>query len=259
MPENKKIYFLSDFHLGVPDLQDSQRRENMLIHFFDSIKNDAEAIFLMGDLFDFWFEYKTVIPRGYVRLLGKLSQLIDVGIPIYLFAGNHDLWAFDYLQKEVGIILHREPMIMTLKNKKFLLVHGDGRGPGDKGYKFLKRVFECKFNQFLFRWIHPDVGIGLALKWSHNHRVKKLKKEAESNYYSVIEETRLYKYAQECVKDNPELEYFVFGHQHKPMQYKVDNDAVVTVVGNWIRDFTYAVFDGNDMKLLTFDSGTDTD
>ena len=134
----KKIYFITDLHLGVPTLEDSHQRELKMVRFLDSIKDDDEAIFLMGDLFDFWFEYKTVVPRGYVRLLGKLSQLIDSGIPIHLFAGNHDLWTFDYLQKEVGIILHREPTIMTLKDKTFLLVHGDGRGPGDNGYKFLK-------------------------------------------------------------------------------------------------------------------------
>ena len=247
----KKIYFVTDLHLGVPTLEDSHERELKLVSFLDAIKEETEALFLMGDLFDFWFEYKTVVPRGYTRLLGRLAQFVDDGIPVHLFAGNHDLWTFDYLQKEIGIQVHREPMIMTLKDKKFFLVHGDGRGPGDRGYKFLKRVFEGKLNQFLFRWIHPDAGIGLALKWSHNHRVKKLKKEAESNYYSVIEETRLYKYALECVKENPEIDYFVFGHQHKPMQYKVDN-AVVTVVGNWIRDFTYAVFDGKEIQLTVY-------
>ena len=131
----KKIYFITDLHLGIPTLEDSHQRELKMLRFLDSIKDDAEAIFFMGDLFDFWFEYKTVIPRGYVRLLGKLSQLIDSGIPIHLFAGNHDLWTFDYLQKEVGIQVHREPMTMTLKGKTFFLVHGDGRGPGDNGYK----------------------------------------------------------------------------------------------------------------------------
>ena len=251
MAEQKKIYFITDFHLGVPTLEDSHKRELRLIDFLDTIKDETEALFLMGDLFDFWFEYKTVVPRGYTRLLGRLAQFVDDGIPVHLFAGNHDLWTFDYLQKEIGIQVHREPMIMTLKDKKFFLVHGDGRGPGDRGYKFLKRVFEGKLNQFLFRWIHPDAGIGLALRWSHKHRVKKLKKEAEGNYYSVIEETRLYKYAQECIKENPEIDYFVFGHQHKPMQYKVDN-AVVTVVGNWIRDFTYAVFDGKEIQLTVY-------
>ena len=247
----KKIYFVTDLHLGVPTLEDSHERELKLIRFLDAIKEETGALFLMGDLFDFWFEYKTVVPRGYTRLLGRLAQFVDDGIPVHLFAGNHDLWTFDYLQKEIGIQVHREPMIMTLKDKKFFLVHGDGRGPGDRGYKFLKRVFEGKLNQFLFRWIHPDAGIGLALRWSHNHRVKKLKKEAEGNYYSVIEETRLYKYAQQCIKENPEIDYFVFGHQHKPMQYKVDN-AVVTVVGNWIRDFTYAVFDGKEIQLTVY-------
>lgn len=251
MSEGKKIYFITDLHLGVPTLEDSHERELKLVRFLDSIKDKTETLFLMGDLFDFWFEYKTVVPRGYTRLLGRLAQFVDDGIPVHLFAGNHDLWTFDYLQKEIGIQVHREPMIMTLKDKKLFLVHGDSRGPGDRGYKFLKRVFEGKLNQFLFRWIHPDAGIGLALRWSHNHRVKKLKKEAEGNYYSVIEETRLYKYAQQCIKENPEIDYFVFGHQHKPMQYKVDN-AVVTVVGNWIRDFTYAVFDGKEIQLTVY-------
>ena len=251
MSEGKKIYFITDLHLGVPTLEDSHERELKLVRFLDSIKDKTETLFLMGDLFDFWFEYKTVVPRGYTRLLGRLAQFVDDGIPVHLFAGNHDLWTFDYLQKEIGIQVHREPMIMTLKDKKLFLVHGDSRGPGDRGYKFLKRVFEGKLNQFLFRWIHPDAGIGLALKWSHNHRVKKLKKEAEGNYYSVIEETRLYKYAQQCIKENPEIDYFVFGHQHKPMQYKLDN-AVVTVVGNWIRDFTYAVFDGKEIQLTVY-------
>jgi len=248
----KKIYFITDFHLGVPTLEDSQMREKKLIVFLDSIKESCEELFLMGDLFDFWFEYKTVIPRGHVRLLGKLADFIDSGIPVHLFAGNHDLWTFSYLQEEIGIQVHREPEVMMLKGKKFFLVHGDGRGPGDKGYKFLKRVFECKFNQWLFRIIHPDFGIKIALKWSHNHRVMKLEKEAKGNYYSEVEKTRLYNYALIEAEKDPTIDFFVFGHQHKPMQYKIRNHAITTVVGNWLRDFTYAEFDGEEMKLLKY-------
>ena len=249
----KKIYFATDFHLGVPTLEDSQKREKLLLEFLDSIKDDCEELFLMGDLFDFWFEYKTVIPRGHVRLLGKLADFIDSGIPVHLFAGNHDLWTFSYLQEEIGIQVHRDPEVMMLKGKKFFLVHGDGRGEGDNGYKFLKSMFESKWLQWMFRHVHPDFGIKVALKWSHNHRVNKLKKESEGNYYNDIENTRLYKYAMSELEKDPTIDFFVFGHQHKPMQYKTDEHAVTTVVGNWIWDYTYAVFDGETMSLRHFD------
>lgn len=246
------IYFVSDFHLGVPSIEDSQLREKKLLRFLDSIKSDCEELFLMGDLFDFWFEYKTVIPKGFVRLQGKLADFVDNGISVHLFIGNHDLWSFGYLSDEIGIQLHREPETIMRKGKKLFLVHGDGRGPGDKGYKFLKKVFECKFNQFLFRWLHPDLGIGLALKWSHNHRLKKLRKEVECGYYDDVEKTRLYQYAQEQIQLDPSIDFFIFGHQHKPMQHQT-GDAQTTIVGNWIRDFSYAVFDGEKVELKYFE------
>ena len=243
------VYFLSDFHLGIPTLEDSQQREQRLLRFLDSIKSDCEMLFLMGDLFDFWFEYKTVVPKGFVRLQGKLAEFTDAGIPVHLFIGNHDLWSFGYLHDEIGIQLHREPEMMTLKGKKFFLVHGDGRGPGDKGYKCLKKIFECRFNQILFKITHPDLGIGLALRWSHNHRLKKLHKEVENGYYDVIEKTRLYQYAEEQALLHPDIDFFVFGHQHKPMQYKTGEHATTTIIGNWIRDFSYARFDGENIEL----------
>ena len=180
------VYFVTDFHLGIPTLEDSHERELKLIRFLDGIKSDCEELFLMGDLFDFWFEYKSVVPRGFVRIQGKLAEFTDAGIPVHLFIGNHDLWCFGYLHDELGIQLHRDPEVMTLEGKKFFLVHGDGRGPGDKGYKFLKKVFECRVNQWLFRWIHPDIGIRLALRWSHNHRLKKLKNEGSSLFRRLI-------------------------------------------------------------------------
>lgn len=248
------IYFVSDFHLGVPTLADSRQRELKLLRFLDGIKSDCEALFLMGDLFDFWFEYKTVVPRGFVRLQGKLAEFTDAGIPVHLFIGNHDLWSFGYLHDELGIELHREPAIMTLKGKKFFLVHGDGRGPGDKGYKFLKKVFEDKVNQFNFKCLHPDLGIGMALKWSHKHRLKKLRNEVEKGYYDVPEKTRLYQYAQEQAALDPSIDFFVFGHQHKAMQYRSGDHATTTIVGNWLRDFTYARFDGSAVELLHFES-----
>ena len=247
------IYFVTDFHLGIPSLEDSHERELKLIKFLDGIKADCEELFLMGDLFDFWFEYKSVIPRGFVRIQGKLAEFTDAGIPVHLFIGNHDLWCFGYLHDELGLQLHREPEVFVLKGKKFFMVHGDGQGPGDKGYKFLKRVFSCKFNQFLFRWLHPDIGIRLALRWSHKHRLKKLKNEVERGYYDDIPNTRLYQYAAEQAALDPSIDFFVFGHQHKPMQYQSGNHALPTVVGNWIYDFTYAVFDGEKMELKRYE------
>lgn len=247
------VYFVTDFHFGIPSLEDSQRRERKLLRLLDEIRPDCETLFLMGDLFDFWFEYKTVIPRGFVRLQGKLAEFTDAGIPVHMFIGNHDLWCFGYLHDELGIVLHREPEIMTLKGKKFFLVHGDGRGPGDRGYKFLKKVFEFKPNQWLFRWVHPDLGIGLALKCSHRHRLKKLHQEVERGYYDDIPNTRLYQYAQEQAKLDPSIDFFVFGHQHKPMQYPTGDHAVTTIVGNWIYDFTYAVFDGEKVELKRYE------
>ena len=246
------VYFVTDFHLGIPTLEDSHERELKLVRFLDSIRSDCEELYLMGDLFDFWFEYKTVVPKGFVRIQGKLAEFCDSGIPVHLFIGNHDLWCFGYFHDEIGMELHREPIVKVLKGKKFFLVHGDGRGPGDKGYKFLKKVFECKLNQWLFRWIHPDLGIRLALLCSHKHRLMKLKKEVECGYYDDLPKTRLYQYAQEQAALDPSIDFFVFGHQHKPAQYPSGDHALTTIVGNWIYDFTYAVFDGNTVELRQF-------
>ena len=168
---SNKIYFASDFHLGIPDHDSSMKREVKLVRWLDEIRKDASEIYLMGDIFDFWFEYKTAIPKGYARLLGKLAEITDAGIPVHLFRGNHDMWAFHYLQEELHIQLHRAPELKQFGSKQFYLAHGDGLGPGDHGYKFLKKVFACRFNQWLFRWLHPDLGIRMALFWSRPKQV----------------------------------------------------------------------------------------
>ncbi|HRZ77956.1 MAG TPA: UDP-2,3-diacylglucosamine diphosphatase, partial [Bacteroidales bacterium] len=162
----KKVYFASDFHFGIPDRESSRRREDLLIRWLEEVRQDAEAIYLMGDLFDFWFEYRSVVPRGFVRLLGKLAEITGEGIPVHLFRGNHDIWAFGYLQEEVGIQLHRRPEKVVHGGKTFFLAHGDGLGPGDHGYKLLRRVFECPLCQWMFRWLHPDLGTRMALYFS---------------------------------------------------------------------------------------------
>ncbi|MEI6184394.1 MAG: UDP-2,3-diacylglucosamine diphosphatase, partial [Bacteroidota bacterium] len=158
----KKVYFISDFHLGVPSHADSLVREKMIVEFLNSIKDQAAAIFLLGDMFDFWYEYKTVVPRGFVRLLGTLAQITDAGIPVHFFVGNHDMWMNNYLQQELNIPVFHDNKEFTFNNKTFLIGHGDGKGPGDKGYKRMKKVFVHPFSKWLYRWLHPDIGMRLA-------------------------------------------------------------------------------------------------
>ncbi|MBU2466099.1 MAG: UDP-2,3-diacylglucosamine diphosphatase, partial [Bacteroidetes bacterium] len=223
MPENgKHIYFASDFHLGVPDHDRSLQRERKLVNWLDSIKDQAAEIFLMGDVFDFWFEYKTVVPKGFVRLLGKLAEITDQGIPVHVFRGNHDIWAFDYLEKEVGVQLHRLPATRTFNGKKFYLAHGDGLGPGDNGYKFLKKVFENKFNQWLFRWFHPDLGTRMGLYFSHKSRIANVAREQKNNFKVVAEDEMLYHYCQSLIQSGEQHDFYIFGHRHVPLDYALN-------------------------------------
>lgn len=248
----KNIYFASDFHLGVPDHDSSLRRELLLVKWLDEISSTAKEIFLMGDIFDFWFEYKTVIPKGYVRLLGKIASLTDSGIPVHIFRGNHDLWAFDYLNKETGAILYRRSVIRDFNGKKFFLSHGDGLGPGDNGYKFLKRVFENRFNQFLFNWLHPDIGTRLGLYFSHRSRIANIAREQKNDYKIDIEKEMLYIYCQKKLEKQPDIDYFVFGHRHVPIDHSLNEKSRLIILGDWVTNFTYAVFDGENLELKKF-------
>jgi UDP-2,3-diacylglucosamine hydrolase len=244
-----KIYFVSDFHFGVPDHQRSLERERRFVAFLDKIEGEVKELFLMGDLFDFWFEYKTVIPKGFVRLFGKLAEFTDKGIPVHLFRGNHDIWAFDYLQKEIGIILHREHEVVDFAGKRFFLAHGDGYGPGDHGYKFIKKVFELKINQWLFRWLHPDWGTRLALYFSRRSRIANMAKEDRIDNGAPPQDERLYIFARQYYQDHPDINYFVMGHRHRPLDMVVSQDCRCIILGDWIHYYTYAVFDGNSLEL----------
>jgi len=247
------IYFASDFHLGVPDHDSSLLREKKLVSWLGSIQHDAAEIYLMGDVFDFWFEYKTVVPKGYIRLLGKLAELIDNGIPVHVFKGNHDVWAFDYLTKEAGIILHRDPVERVFGNKTFYLAHGDGLGPGDTGYKFLKKVFELKFNQFLFRWLHPDIGTKMGLYFSRKSRIANVAREQKPEYKLVVENEMLYHYSQSIIQSSPYIDFLIFGHRHVPIDHALNNKSRMIILGDWVTHFTYAVFDGNKLELRKFE------
>jgi len=250
--KKNKIYFASDFHLGIPDAASSLDREKMMVRWLDKVSIDATAIFFMGDVFDFWFEYKFVVPKGYVRLLGKIAELSDRGIPLHLFRGNHDVWAFDYLNKELGVQIHREASVYEFDNKKLFLAHGDGLGPGDKGYKLLKKVFEFKPNQFLFRWLHPDLGARMGLYFSKKSRLANIYKEGKKEEETPLEDEMLFQYVVRKAAELPDVDYFIFGHRHVPIQAKVTDKAEIIILGDWLNHFSYGVFEDGKMRLEYF-------
>ncbi|MCH2044965.1 MAG: UDP-2,3-diacylglucosamine diphosphatase [Saprospiraceae bacterium] len=247
----KKIYFASDFHLGIPNLTQSHLREAKIVRWLTSIQDHAERIFLVGDIFDFWFEYKTVVPKGYLRLLGKLAELRSKGIAIDYFTGNHDIWMFEYLDKELGIKIHRKPLYTTLKGKKFLIGHGDGLGPKDKGYKFLKKyIFNNRLCQWLFRWFHPDLGIRLALFFSQKSR----NAQKDPEVFKGEEDEWLLAYAKRKVDQDPGLDYCIFGHRHLPLDLLLSNQRSRYInLGEWLDSFTYAVLDEQNIQLRYFE------
>ncbi len=246
------IYFASDFHFGIPGREQSLVREKLLIRWLDSIAGNAREIYLMGDVFDFWFEYRTVVPKGFVRLLGKLAELTDAGIPVHLFRGNHDVWAFDYLRQETGLVLHRHPEICRLGEKTFYLNHGDGYGPGDYGYKFLKAVFANPVNQWLFRWLHPDLGTRMGLFFSRKSRLANMAREGRMDAVNRAGDERLVIFCREHIKKHPGIDFYILGHRHQPMDYALDEHSRCIILGDWITHFSYAVFDGNDVSLQYF-------
>ncbi len=245
MDPNKKIYFISDFHLGVPDYAKSLEREKLIVKWLDEIKKDASEIFLVGDVFDFWFEYKTAVPKGFVRLLGKLAEITDSGIPVHFFTGNHDMWAFDYLPKEIGVTLHKEPIARKFGEKKFFIGHGDGLGPKDYGYKFIKKVFASKICQWLFARLHPNLGIGVAQYWSRKSRIANGTKD---EVFHGDENERLAIFSREILKKE-HFDYFIFGHRHLPLDISVGEKSRYINLGEWVNYYSYAVFDGDEVEL----------
>jgi UDP-2,3-diacylglucosamine hydrolase len=249
MDARSHIYFASDFHLGVPDHSASRKREDRIVRWLDSIKPTAAEIYLMGDVFDFWFEYATVVPKGYIRLLGKLAELSDAGIRIVMFKGNHDMWMFDYFKKELGIEIVPDELIIERNGKTFFLHHGDGLGPGDQGYKFLKSFFRSRFCQWLFARIHPNLGIGIAKKWSSKSRLLNDRKEEFKNE----EQEWLVTYSRQMLR-NRKFDFLIFGHRHLPLDIRVSDQSRYINLGEWINYNSYAVFDGKSLELKYFES-----
>lgn len=245
IPEGKKVYFSSDNHLGAPTQSESRPREIRFVKWLDSIKEDAAAIFLLGDLFDFWFEYKHVVPKGFVRVLGKLAEIKDSGIPVYFFVGNHDLWMKDYFEEELNIPVFHQPKEFTFNNKSFLVGHGDGLGPGDHGYKKMKKVFTNPFSKWLYRWLHPDLGVPLAQYFSVKNKAIS---GVEDQEFLGEDGEWLIQYCRRKL-ETKHYDYFIFGHRHLPLEINLNGKSTYINTGDWISHYTYAEFDGEKTGL----------
>lgn len=246
LPPHKKVYFASDVHLGLFPVEKSANREKYFVQWLTDIKNDAAVIFLVGDIFDFWYEYRKVVPRGFVRFLGKLAEITDSGIPVHFFAGNHDIWINDYLSKETGVILHMDPYLTQINGKNFYIAHGDGLGPGDYSYKILRKIFTSPWMQFLFSRIHPNLAFEFGHWWSKQSRYSKGLFEE----FLGTDKEYLVLYAQEILRKQ-EFDFFIFGHRHIPMEITMENSKLVNL-GEWISACTYASFDGNTLELTSY-------
>lgn len=250
IPAGKNIYFLSDFHLGAPDADRSLVREKRIVSFLQEARQDAAAIFIVGDMFDFWYEYKTVVPKGYTRLFGKLADITDSGIPVYFFVGNHDMWMRGYFEKELNIPVYFKPQEFSYNGKKFLIGHGDGLGPGDHRYKFLKKIFRSKLCQWLFGSLHPSWGMGLANYFSRKSR----EATGEKDQHFLGEDTEwLIIYSKEVLQKQ-HYDYFIFGHRHLPIDFRLKENSRYINLGDWIRYNSFAVFDGHDISLQYYPS-----
>ncbi|WP_372950156.1 UDP-2,3-diacylglucosamine diphosphatase [Mariniphaga sp.] len=248
MSERKKIYFISDVHLGAPALTNNHERELRFARWLDFIRYDVAELYLLGDIFDFWFEYRKVVPRGFTRILGRLADLSDKGVSIHFFTGNHDVWVFDYLPQEIGLTLHRDEFITEIQGKKFFLAHGDGLDPEDKGYLFLKKIFTSKTLQWWFSRIHPNFAFHMAHQWSKSSRLSKLNKQEE---FKVKNEC-MYKFAEKYL-EKEWIDYFIFGHRHQMTNVEVKQNARFILLGDWIKNFSYGVFDGENFVLNKFE------
>ncbi len=247
MQEFKKIYFASDAHLGYPNHDESLVREKRLVQWLDTVRKDASAIYLLGDIFDYWYEYKKVVPRGFTRLLGKIADITDSGIPVHFFTGNHDISIYDYLPKETGVIVHYKPLRTILNGYTFYLSHGDGLDPGDKIYLKLRKIYLSPAFQWFFSKLHPNFTIWFAHKWSHSSRSSRIPPEFRGE-----ENESMIRFARELLT-REEIDFFIFGHRHIPLDFPLNEKSRVIYLGDWLTYFTYAVFDGNNLELKKFE------
>lgn len=252
----KKVYFLSDAHLGSRAIEHERTHERRLVNFLDSIKYEASAIYLLGDMFDFWYEYKTVVPRGFTRFLGKISELTDMGVEVHFFIGNHDLWCTDYFSKECGMIIHRQPLTTEIYGKEFYLAHGDGLGDPDTSFKFLRACFHSTTLRTLFSNLHPRWSLEMGLRWAKHSRQKRM--NGNEPEYMGEDKEYLVLYSKEYLKTHPDINFFIYGHRHILLDLMLSRSSRILILGDWINQFSYAVFDGENLVLDNFIEGEST-
>src|SRR5699024_415865 len=238
-----------DNHLGAPTKAESKSREKRFLRWLEEVREDAAVICLLGDLFDFWFEYKTVVPKGFVRVLGKLGEIRDGGTPIHFFVGNHDLWMHDYFEEELHIPVYHQPQEFVFNERRFLIGHGDGLGPGDKGYKRMKKVFTNPIAKWLFRWLHPDFGVRLGQYMSVKNKL--ISGDEDAKFLGEDQEW-LAQYAKRKLETR-HYDYFVFGHRHLPMEIEVGAHSTYFNIGDWLTHFTYGVFDSDGFQIKKYE------
>ncbi|MBR6371488.1 MAG: UDP-2,3-diacylglucosamine diphosphatase [Bacteroidaceae bacterium] len=249
----KTVYFISDAHLGSWALDHKRMQERRLVRFLDDIKEKAQAVYMLGDMFDYWYEYKYVVPKGYTRFLGKISELTDLGVEVHYFIGNHDIWMFGYLERECGVILHREPMTTEIMGKEFFLAHGDGMGDPDPKFRFIRKVFRNRTCQFLFSLLPTRWSMWMGHKWAqksmNDHRLAGMEPyRGEDREFEII-------YAKEYLKTHPDINYFIFGHRHIELDLMLSHSCRVLIIGDWITQYTYAVFDGKTLTMHNYLEG----
>ncbi|MCR5820526.1 MAG: UDP-2,3-diacylglucosamine diphosphatase [Bacteroidaceae bacterium] len=250
----KPIYFIADAHLGSRAIAHGRTQERRLVRFLDSIKEKAGALYMLGDMFDFWYEYTTVVPRGYTRFLGKLSELTDLGVEVHYFTGNHDIWSYSYLEQECGVIMHREPLTIELADKVFFLAHGDGLGKEKASFRFIQSIFHNRFCQILFSAIHPRWGLDFGLKWAAKSRIKHERQGGEPPYQGEDKE-ELVLFAKNYLTSHPNVNYFLFGHRHIELELILSRSTRLIILGDWISKFTFAVFDGEQLWMENYIEG----
>ena len=249
----KPVYFISDAHLGSLAIDHGRMHERRLVRFLDSIKHKAAAVYMLGDMFDFWYEYRTVVPRGYTRFLGKVSELTDMGVEVHFFTGNHDIWAYDYLERECGVVLHKQPLTTEIYDRIFLLAHGDGLGDPDRGFRFIRSVFHNRLCQRLFSALHPRWGMWFGLEWARRSRLKR--PDGQEPPYMGEHKEPLVLYAKSYIREHPSVDYLIFGHRHIELDLQLSKKARMMILGDWISQFSYAVFDGEHIFLEDYVEG----
>ncbi len=249
----KNVYILSDAHLGSLAIKHARTQERRLVRFLDEIKHKAEAIYLLGDMFDFWYEYKYVVPKGYTRFLGKISELSDLGVEVHYFTGNHDIWTYGYLEKECGVILHTKPTTVDIHGKLFYLAHGDGLGDKDRGFNIIRSIFHNRTCQRMFSALHPRWGMAFGLSWAKHSRLKR--EDNKELPFQGEDKEALVLYTKKYMKDHPDIDYYIYGHRHIELDVELSERVRLLIIGDWITQFTYLIFDGEHLFLEEYIEG----